>query len=52
VGLHRHGAKHGVPYDEKKLGQLFCDNKSKDILNLLLDECRQAGVVARREGGP
>jgi predicted Rossmann fold flavoprotein len=37
-------SRHGVPYHEKKLGQLFCDNKSKDILNLLLDECRQAGV--------
>ncbi|HEX8543916.1 MAG TPA: NAD(P)/FAD-dependent oxidoreductase [Pseudomonas sp.] len=37
-------AKHGVPYHEKKLGQLFCDNKSSDILELLLDECRQAGV--------
>jgi predicted Rossmann fold flavoprotein len=37
-------AQHGVPYHEKKLGQLFCDNKSKDILNMLLDECRQAGV--------
>jgi predicted Rossmann fold flavoprotein len=36
--------KHGVPYHEKKLGQLFCDNKSKDILNLLLEECREAGV--------
>ena len=36
--------KHGVPYHEKKLGQLFCDNRSKDILNLLLEECRQAGV--------
>ena len=36
--------EHGVPYHEKKLGQLFCDNKSKDILNLLLEECRQAGV--------
>jgi predicted Rossmann fold flavoprotein len=36
--------QHGVPYHEKKLGQLFCDNKSKDILNLLLDECRQVGV--------
>jgi predicted Rossmann fold flavoprotein len=35
---------HGVPYHEKKLGQLFCDNKSKDILNLLLDECGRAGV--------
>jgi predicted Rossmann fold flavoprotein len=37
-------SEHGVPYHEKKLGQLFCDNKSKDILNMLLDECRQAGV--------
>jgi predicted Rossmann fold flavoprotein len=37
-------AKHGVPYHEKKLGQLFCDNKSKDILEMLLEECRQVGV--------
>jgi predicted Rossmann fold flavoprotein len=37
-------SKHGVPYHEKKLGQLFCDNKSKDILNMLLEECRQVGV--------
>jgi predicted Rossmann fold flavoprotein len=36
--------RHGVPYHEKKLGQLFCDNKSKDILNMLLEECGQAGV--------
>ena len=39
--------KHGVPYHEKKLGQLFCDNRSKDILKMLLDECRQAGVDLR-----
>ena len=37
-------AKHGVPYHEKKLGQLFCDNKSSDILEMLLDECQKAGV--------
>jgi predicted Rossmann fold flavoprotein len=37
-------AKHAVPYHEKKLGQLFCDNRSKDILNLLFAECEQAGV--------
>ncbi|MFJ4117686.1 NAD(P)/FAD-dependent oxidoreductase [Pseudomonas psychrophila] len=37
-------AKHGVPYHEKKLGQLFCDNKSSDILEMLLQECQQAGV--------
>ena len=36
--------RHGVPYHEKKLGQLFCDNKSRDILEMLLRECRQAGV--------
>ncbi len=36
--------EHGVPYHEKKLGQLFCDNRSKDILNMLLDECQRAGV--------
>lgn len=40
-------SEHGVPYHEKKLGQLFCDNRSKDILNMLLDECRQAGVDLR-----
>jgi hypothetical protein len=39
--------RHGVPYHEKKLGQLFCDNKSKDILEMLLGECRQAGVDLR-----
>ena len=31
--------EHGIPYHERKHGQLFCNNKSKDILNLLLDEC-------------
>lgn len=40
-------SKHGVPYHEKKLGQLFCDNKSKDILKMLLDECEQTGVDLR-----
>ena len=24
--------KHGIPYHEKTLGQLFCDNSSKDIV--------------------
>src|SRR6187402_953626 len=37
--------KHGVAYHEKKLGQLFCDNKAQDILNLLLDECAEAGAT-------
>jgi predicted Rossmann fold flavoprotein len=38
---------HGVAYHEKKLGQLFCDHKSRDILEMLLAECRQAGVDLR-----
>ncbi len=40
-------SRHGVPYHEKKLGQLFCDNKASDILGMLLDECEQAGVDLR-----
>ncbi len=36
--------EHGIPYHEKKLGQLFCDEKSKAIRDLLLDECERAGV--------
>lgn len=35
---------HGVPYHEKKLGQLFCDNSSRDVRDMLLEECRRAGV--------
>ncbi|WP_295486737.1 NAD(P)/FAD-dependent oxidoreductase [Pseudomonas sp. REB1044] len=40
-------ARHGVPYHEKKLGQLFCDNKSSDILDMLLAECDAAGAELR-----
>lgn len=39
--------KHNIAYHEKTLGQLFCDNKSKDILNMLLDECADVGVEIR-----
>lgn len=39
--------KHGIPYHEKTQGQLFCNNKSKDILNLLLIECEQQRVTLR-----
>ncbi|KTD37516.1 flavoprotein [Legionella moravica] len=33
--------KHNIPFHEKTLGQLFCDNKSKDIVDMLLSECEQ-----------
>jgi predicted Rossmann fold flavoprotein len=36
--------KHGIAYHEKKLGQLFCDGKSVQIVNLLMEECRLGGV--------
>ncbi|WP_312380707.1 NAD(P)/FAD-dependent oxidoreductase [Stutzerimonas balearica] len=39
--------RHGVPYHEKKLGQLFCDHKSSDILAMLLAECTETGVELR-----
>ncbi|MFV0337169.1 MAG: NAD(P)/FAD-dependent oxidoreductase [Chthoniobacterales bacterium] len=36
--------KHGVAYHEKTLGQLFCNKSSRQILDLLLRECADAGV--------
>ena len=42
-------SKHNIPYHEKKLGQLFCDNKSIDILRMLLAECADAGVTPMLE---
>lgn len=39
--------KHHVPFHEKTLGQLFCDNKAKDILELLLNECEQVNAELR-----
>ncbi len=39
--------RHGIAYHEKELGQLFCDDSSKQIVKLLLDECAAAGVEVR-----
>ncbi|OZB60920.1 MAG: hypothetical protein B7X39_07990 [Lysobacterales bacterium 14-68-21] len=39
--------KHGIRYHEKELGQLFCDESSKLIVRMLLDECAAAGVEVR-----
>jgi len=36
--------KHGIPYHEKTLGQLFCDRSAEKILGLLQEECRAGGV--------
>jgi predicted Rossmann fold flavoprotein len=39
--------RHGIPFHEKTLGQLFCDHKSQDIMNMLLTECDQVEVDIR-----
>lgn len=39
--------KHGIPYHERDHGQLFCDESAKDILDMLLAECREGGVEHR-----
>jgi predicted Rossmann fold flavoprotein len=36
--------KHGIPFHEKTLGQLFCDRSARDILGMLETECQHAGV--------
>jgi predicted Rossmann fold flavoprotein len=36
--------RHGIAYHEKELGQLFCDESSKQIVRMLLDECAAADV--------
>ena len=36
--------KHGIPYHDKKLGQLFCDRSAQDIVGMLAAECHAAGV--------
>jgi predicted Rossmann fold flavoprotein len=44
-------AEYGIPYHEKnpdkELGQLFCDNSAKDIVNMMLSECDKGQVDIR-----
>ncbi len=37
-------AQYQIPYHEKTLGQLFCDESAKDIVDMLQQECNKAGV--------
>ncbi|MDA0824431.1 MAG: NAD(P)/FAD-dependent oxidoreductase [Proteobacteria bacterium] len=41
--------KHRIPYHERKHGQLFCNESSKHILNMLLVECREANVEIKTQ---
>jgi len=35
---------HNIPYYEKKLGQLFCQGTSREIVDMLVTECARSGV--------
>ncbi len=39
--------RHGIPFHEKTLGQLFCDGSARAIVAMLLAECATAGVDMR-----
>jgi len=36
---------HGIPFHEKKLGQLFCDRSARDIVAMLVQDCEKASVT-------
>jgi predicted Rossmann fold flavoprotein len=36
--------KHGIPYHHKTLGQLFCDRSAREIVDMLMRECRAGSV--------
>lgn len=40
-------SKYRVSFHEKDHGQLFCNDSARDILNILLTECEQAGVTIK-----
>ena len=36
-----------IPYQQRDLGKLFCENSAKDILNMLLSECDKVKIDIR-----
>jgi len=40
--------RHGIAWHEKTLGQLFCDDSSKRIIDMLVEECRVGEVTWRQ----
>ena len=40
---------HNIKFHEKKLGQLFCDESSQHIIDMLLAECEKSGVTLFKE---
>lgn len=41
--------RHNIAFHEKELGQLFCDDSSKQIVKMLLDECQWAGLEIKTD---
>ena len=39
--------RHGIAYEERKHGQLFCEGSAQDILSMLMAECEIAEVEVR-----
>ena len=39
--------RYGIAWHEKTLGQLFCDGSARQIVAMLLEECRRGGVALR-----
>jgi predicted Rossmann fold flavoprotein len=44
-----HVDRHRIAWHEKELGQLFCDESSRQILRMLLDECALVSVELRMD---
>ncbi len=39
--------RHSIAWHEKTLGQLFCDGSARQIVAMLMEECRKGGVEVR-----
>lgn len=39
--------RYGIAWHEKSLGQLFCDNSARELLDMLLEECARGKVEMR-----
>ncbi|MEZ9232787.1 NAD(P)/FAD-dependent oxidoreductase [Vibrio amylolyticus] len=40
-------SKYGIDFEEREHGQLFCVDSSKQIVSMLLDECKQETITQR-----
>ncbi|MGF1722673.1 NAD(P)/FAD-dependent oxidoreductase [Vibrio kyushuensis] len=43
-------SKYGIDFEEREHGQLFCQDSAKQIVSMLLDECKLESVTQRYQG--